>query len=241
MRKILALPTLAVPEQKAGAALPRDAKTPVFEEAWQGHAFAMVMALYQRGHYDWAQWDDYLGPQIASPDYFGGAEEPEPEETPAPAGANYNRFLADCEADGANYYHYWLAAMERLLDDIGLVPTAELDARAAAIARAEATPPRFRAGDRVRIVEHEGEGHSHIPHYLRTVAGRIERERGLHVLPEALPGRGGHDHGDEHGGDHGGEALLQHVYAVSFAARDIWPEARHTLNFTLWDNQLRPA
>lgn len=240
MRKMLTLPTLAVPEQKAGAALPRDAKVPVFEEAWQGHAVAMVTALYQDGHYDWSQWDDYLGPQIASPAYFGGAEEvPEAEETPAPAGANYNRFLADCEQDGANYYHYWLAAMEQLLDDIGLVGTAELDARAAEIARAESTPPRFRAGDRVRIVERENECHSHIPSYLREVAGRIESDRGLHVLPEALPGRGGHHHGHDH--DHEGEALLQHVYAVSFAAQDIWPDARHTLNFSLWDNQLRPA
>jgi hypothetical protein len=240
MRKILTLPTLAMPEQKAGAALPRDAKTPVFEEAWQGHAVAIVTALYQDGHYDWAQWDDYLGPQIASPDYFGGAgEAPGTEEPPPPAGANYNRFLADCEADGANYYHYWLAAMEHLLDDIGLVPKAELDARTAAIAKAEATPPRFQVGDRVHIVEREGESHSHIPHYLREVPGRIESDRGLHVLPEALPGRGGHDRGHDHG--HGGEALLQHVYAVNFAAQDIWPDARHSLNFTLWDNQLSPA
>lgn len=237
MRRMLTLPTLAVPAQQGGAALPRDAKVPVFEEAWQGHAVAIVQALYQDGHYDWAQWDDYLGPQIASPAYFGDTEEaPKPEDTPAPAGANYNRFLADCERDGANYYHYWLAAMEQLLDDIGLVGTAELDARTAAIAQAEATPPRFQAGDRVRIVEQEEAGHSHIPSYLREVTGRIESERGLHVLPEALPGRGGHE-----GHDHGGEALLQHVYAVSFAAQDIWPDASHSLNFSFWDQQLRPA
>ncbi|MDP7343895.1 MAG: nitrile hydratase accessory protein, partial [Alphaproteobacteria bacterium] len=74
MRKILELPKLTVPRQQAGAALPRDAGEPVFEEPWQAHAFAVVMSLYQDGHYSWAEWDDYLGYRIQAPGHFGAAD-----------------------------------------------------------------------------------------------------------------------------------------------------------------------
>jgi hypothetical protein len=227
---MLSLPSLKTPAGKAGASLPRDAKLPVFEEDWQGHAFAMVMALYQNGHYDWAQWDDYLGPQIKSPAYYG---ESQPEEPPIAGGSNRNAFLAACDEDGANYYHYWLAAMEELLHDIGLVSKDELEARVHDISQAERLPPRFKAGDRVRIVEQESHGHSHIPHYLRDLAGTVESDRGIYVFPEAVPARDGHHHPDE--------ALYQHVFAVGFEASEIWPESRHTLNFTFWDHQLIDA
>jgi hypothetical protein len=231
MRKLLSLPDLATPARKGGGALPRDPQGPVFKEDWQAHAVAMVMALYNDGHYDWSQWDDYLGPEIKSPDYFGG---PAPEIAGTPEGANRNAFLAACEDDGAAYYHFWLAAMENLLDDIGLVSKAELEARAAEIGRAEGEAPRFRRGDKVRIVEDgHDHGHSHIPGYLHDVVGTIEEDRGLFVLPEAVPGRGGHHHGEQ--------PLYQRIYAVAFAADEIWPGQRHTLNFSLWDHQLRGA
>lgn len=240
MRKMLTVPTLAVPEQQAGAALPRDAGDPVFEEPWQAHAFAMVMSLYQDGHYTWAEWDDYLGYHIQAPGHFGGDQADELEEPEADAAkANYSRFLAACEKDGSRFYHLWLAAAEQLLDAKGLVPKAELDARIAAFEKAEREGPRFAAGQQVRVRDIKREGHTHLPLYLRGRTGEVQSDRGLYVFPEAA----GHDHGHSH--DHGHDAdTLQHVYSVQFAAQDIWggdAAGAHGLNFSLWDYQLEPA
>ncbi len=228
-----------MPARRGGAAQPRDAGGPVFDEPWQAHSFAIVMSLYRDGKYDWAEWDDYLGHEIQSPGYFGG-----PEDDAAPAGeaeetseaeqdsdrANYNRWIASCEADGAKYYHYWLAAYEKLLDAKGIVTRDELDARVAIFAEAERAGPRFEAGARVTVRDVPQVGHTHLPLYLRGMEGVIERDLGLFVLPDA--------------GDGGDNDALQHVYSVRFEARDVWgPEAseRHSLNFNLWNYNLDPA
>ncbi len=240
MRKMLAVPTLAVPDQQAGAALPRDAGEPVFAEPWQAHAFAVVMSLYRDGHYNWAEWDDYLGYHIHSPGHFdgasaGGADGAETGKTEADTTqANYSRFLADCEKDGARFYHLWLAATEQLLDAKGLVPKAELDERIAAFAKAAREGPRFAAGQPVLVREIKREGHTHLPLYLRGRTGEVESDRGLFVFPEAV----GLGH------NHGASDALQHVYCVRFTASDIWggeSAGGHSLNFNLWDYQLRPA
>lgn len=240
MRKTLAVPTLAVPSRQAGAALPRDTGEPVFAEPWQAHAFAMVMSLYQDGHYNWAEWDDYLGYHIQAPGHFGEAADGDAngatanQAEPATSRANYSRFLADCEQDGARFYHLWLAAAEHLLDANGMVPRAELEERIAAFAKAEREGPRFAAGRRVLVREIKREGHTHLPLYLRGKTGEVVADRGLFVFPEAV----GHGH------NHGDHDALQHVYSVRFAASEIWGEQAadgHGLNFNLWDYQLQPA
>lgn len=240
MRKILAVPTLAVPRGQAGAALPRDAGEPVFAEPWQAHAFAMVMSLYQDGHYNWAEWDDYLGYRIQAPGHFGEAADGDANGAaanvaePDTSGANHSQFRADCEKDGARFYHLWLAAAEHLLDAKGMVPRAELEKRIAAFAKAERAGPRFAAGRRVLVREIKREGHTHLPLYLRGKTGEVATDRGLFVFPEAV----GHGH------DHGDTDTLQHVYCVRFAASEIWGEEAadgHGLNFNLWDYQLQPA
>jgi Nitrile hydratase beta subunit, C-terminal len=240
MRKLLAVPTLAMPGQQAGAALPGDAGEPVFAKPWQAHAFAVVMSLYRDGHYNWAEWDDYLGYHIQAPGHFGGASvegangadigEAEADTTRA----NYSRFLAECEKDGARFYHLWLAAAEQLLDAQGLVPKAELEERIAAFAKAEREGPRLAAGQRVVVREIKREGHTHLPLYLRGKTGEVESDRGLFIFPEAV----GHGH------NHGGNDALQHVYCVRFTASEIWGEEAadgHSLGFNLWDYQLQPA
>ena len=246
MRKLLSVPSLAVPEQRAGAALPRDAKEPAFAEPWQAHAFAMVMSLYNDGHYNWAEWDDYLGYHIQAPGHFGAvngnAEADSGNNIEAQSGrANYSPFLAACEKDGARFYHLWLAAAEQLFDATGLVPKAELDARIAAFEKTERDGPRFTAGESVVVRDIKREGHTHLPLYLRGKAGIIDSDQGLFVFPEAVsPGHyHGHDHGDGHDQDLG--HTLQHVYCVRFSATDIWgaeASGTHALNFNLWDYQL---
>ncbi len=229
MRKLLGLPDLKMPAQQGGGAQPGDVQGPVFHQPWQAHAFALVMTLYENGHYTWPDWDDYLGHEIQSPDHFAGAarEEIKPANDDR---ANYNQFLAACEADGENYYHYWLAGLEKMLDVKGMVSAGALEARIAAIATVEAAGPRFKAGDGVRVLDIELLGHSHLPNYIRGVTGLVESDRGVKVFS------------DSHG--HGKTDTLQHVYTVRFQATDIWGAAadpRQSLNFSLWDYQLAPG
>ena len=236
MRKLLGVPDLNMPPRQGGGAQPGDLQGPVFHQAWQAHAFAIVMALYENGHYTWADWDDYLGHEIQSPDHFAGAPPAEVEGDDG-RGANYNRFLAACEADGENYFHYWLAGLEKMLDVKGMVSAQALEARIAAIAKVEAAGPRFKAGDRATVLDIELLGHSHLPNYIRGVTGTVEADRGAKVFPASHD----HDHDSSHG--HGKTDALQHVYTVRFQATEIWgpdADARQSTNFSLWDYQLAP-
>ena len=235
MRKMLAVPSLAVPERRGGAALPRDLGGPAFEEAWQAHTFAIVMALYRDGRYSWAEWDDYLGYAIQAPGHFTGSEGDDAAASAAAnedetARPNYSRWIAACEADGARFYDLWRAAAEHLLSAKGIVGAEELEERVRALAAAEGRAPRFEAGSRVLVHDIDRVGHTHLPRYLRGKTGLVESDRGLFVFPEA---------------DHHGEAeTLQHVYTVRFRARDVWgPEAseRDSMHFNLWDYNLAPA
>jgi nitrile hydratase accessory protein len=72
---------------------------PVFEEPWQAKAFAIAVALHERGLYTWPEWTETLGARIAG-----------------------------AQADGAAYYRNWLAALEDLLAEKG-VTTAEETSR----------------------------------------------------------------------------------------------------------------
>ena len=36
--------------------LPRDGEGPVFHEPWEAQAFAMALALYDRGVFSWPEW-----------------------------------------------------------------------------------------------------------------------------------------------------------------------------------------
>ncbi|MEJ6784399.1 nitrile hydratase accessory protein [Aminobacter sp. Piv2-1] len=87
---------------------------PVFSEPWQAEAFAMVVALHERGVFTWGEWAERLSAEVKAP---GAA------------------------ADGSDYYERWLAALERLLAEKGLAGHDEVDAMASAWERAaHATP-----------------------------------------------------------------------------------------------------
>jgi len=85
-------------------AIPRDKEGPVFREPWEAQAFAMAVLLHQRGHFTWMEWADRLAREIAA------------------AGAS---------DDGSGYYHHWLAALEKLVDEKGLLRADELARRKA--------------------------------------------------------------------------------------------------------------
>lgn len=86
-------------------AIPRDREGPVFRAPWEAQAFGLAVALHERGHFTWKEWTERLAAEIAQARARG-----EPD-------------------DGTRYYEYWLAALERLAADKGLVGLAELRVR----------------------------------------------------------------------------------------------------------------
>ena len=81
--------------------IPRDPEGPVFREPWEAQAFAMAVSLHERGHFTWKEWAERLAREIAS----GGPD------------------------DGSNYYLHWLAALEKIVSEKGLILSDELARR----------------------------------------------------------------------------------------------------------------
>lgn len=52
------------------ARLPPGAGEPVFEEPWQATAFAMTVALHERGLFSWSEWAEHLGAELKSGDAY---------------------------------------------------------------------------------------------------------------------------------------------------------------------------
>jgi nitrile hydratase accessory protein len=105
--------------------LPRDAEGPVFDAPWQAQAFAMAVTLQERGCFAWREFAARLGAEIAGA--RGGTE------------------------DGRRYYHFWLAALEKLVTDKGLVRADELRQRRDEWARAARETPPGRPIDARRV------------------------------------------------------------------------------------------
>jgi nitrile hydratase accessory protein len=82
------------PAQIRDLDLPCDDDLPVFAAPWEASAFAIVLALYRAGRFEWRDWVDLLSAEIAAAD-------------PDPA--------------GALYYERWTAALEKLLGRLGLL------------------------------------------------------------------------------------------------------------------------
>jgi nitrile hydratase accessory protein len=81
------------------------ADEPVFAEPWQAHAFALAVKLSEAGLFSWADWSAALGAELAEANRRGEVD------------------------DGSRYYHYWVAALERLVAAKNLVLEPALQAR----------------------------------------------------------------------------------------------------------------
>ena len=71
--------------------MPRDADGPVFNAPWEAQAFAMTLALHERGLFTWVEWAEVLAAQIAAAQAAGDPD------------------------NGNTYYRHWLAALESLV------------------------------------------------------------------------------------------------------------------------------
>jgi len=75
--------------------MPRDADGPVFSAPWEAQAFAMTLALHERGLFTWPEWAETLAAQIAEAQAAGDPD------------------------TGQTYYLHWLAALEKLVASKG--------------------------------------------------------------------------------------------------------------------------
>jgi nitrile hydratase subunit beta len=183
---------------------------PVFHATWEGRVLAMANLL--RGE----------GP--TNVDAFRHAiERMDPAE-----------YLA------TGYYGRWMAALERLLVEAGVLAPGEIEARLrgapsgkeaaakktpaprtpqgaqpsrgaeAGVVRTVGNSPRFALGQAVRARNIHPEGHTRLPRYVRGKRGVVDRVHPSCVFP------------DTHA--HGMGENPQYVYSVRFAARELWGE-----------------
>lgn len=71
--------------------IPLDHEGPVFAEPWQAQAFAMTLALHERGMFTWNEWADTLSQTIRDAQANGDPD------------------------TGETYYQHWLCALERIV------------------------------------------------------------------------------------------------------------------------------
>jgi nitrile hydratase len=201
-----------------------EAEEPVFHADWERRAFALTLAMSRPG--GWTL------------DASRHARESLPPAT----------YLA------STYYQIWLAALERLLVERGLVTEAELAtgrssgppapvpgilradavaetlARGGPVERPATTPARFAIGDRVMALNLNPVGHTRLPRYVRGCIGTVTRVHGCHIFPDS------HAHGL-------GEDP-RWLYGVAFGARELWgPDGRDgdVVQLDLWEPYLAPA
>lgn len=71
--------------------IPSDVDGVQFREPWEAQAFALAVALHERGLFSWTEWAVVLSDEIHSAQARGDPD------------------------TGETYYHHWLAALERLV------------------------------------------------------------------------------------------------------------------------------
>lgn len=79
--------------------IPRDADGPVFRAPWEAHAFAMALALHEKGVFAWSEWAAALGDEIRKAQAAGDPD------------------------TGDTYYLHWLATLERVVAEKGVTTT----------------------------------------------------------------------------------------------------------------------
>ena len=74
----------------------------MFAEPWQAQAFALAVKLSEQGYFTWKEWASALADELKA-----AADRGEPD-------------------DGSQYYHHWVAALERLVTEKGLTDSPTL-------------------------------------------------------------------------------------------------------------------
>jgi nitrile hydratase len=197
---------------------------PMFHAEWERRAFALTLAMGATGSWN-------LDQSRAARESLHPAE-----------------YLAK------SYYEIWIAGLEKLMAERGLVTADEIaagkalhpprpvqrilaaDGVAATLrkggpsARPVTAPQRFQAGALVRARNMHPAGHTRLPRYVRGHTGTITHVHGAHVFPDANAAGGGES--------------PQWLYTVRFAARELWGEAADpagSVSVDAWESYLEPA
>jgi nitrile hydratase accessory protein len=88
-------PAAARRAAQAVPSIPCDAEGPVFREPWEAQAFAMALALNERGLFTWSEWAATLADEIKRAQAAGDPD------------------------TGETYYRHWLNTLERLVTEKG--------------------------------------------------------------------------------------------------------------------------
>jgi len=144
-----------------------------------------------------------------------------------------------------SYYEIWLAALEKLLLQKGVLGNSppppqrvlRADLVAAAIAngtpssRTPTRPARYAPGQRVRTIAAQPAHHTRLPAYARGKAGVIDRVHGAHVFPDT--------------NSRGLGESPQWLYTVAFDEKELWAgqdlRQRSTISVDAFEPYLEPA
>ena len=197
---------------------------PVFHAEWERRAFALTLAMGMPGG-----WNIDMS-------RFAREDRPPSE------------YLSK------SYYQIWLAGLERLMLERGLIAPDEIDAgrslhpakpvartlssqgvaamlhRGGPTERVASSPALFAKGDRVRAKMIHPPTHTRLPRYVRGHAGVIERVLGCHVFPDSNATGAGEN--------------PQWLYTVTFDSRDLWGEASDPdlkVSVDAWEPYLEPS
>jgi nitrile hydratase beta subunit len=196
---------------------------PVFHAPWERRAFALTLAMGAPGGWNIDQ------------------------------GRAARESLHPAEYLAKSYYEIWIAGLEKLMAERGLVTSDEIDAgkslhtpkvvprvlmaervptvlaSGGPTERVAVAPQRFQVGQLVRAHNVHPTGHTRLPRYVRGRVGTITHVHGAHVLPDSnAAGRGENP---------------QWLYTVRFAARELWGEAADptgTVSVDAWESYLEP-
>jgi nitrile hydratase subunit beta len=196
---------------------------PVFHAEWERRAFALTLAMGMPGGWNI--------------DMSRFARENRPPQ----------EYLAK------SYYQIWLAGLERLMLERGLIASDEIDAgkvlhpvkpvartltpedvaavlhRGGPTERDAKSPALFAVGDRVRTKMIHPPTHTRLPRYVRGHVGTIEMLHGVHVFPDS---------------NSLGQENPQWLYTVTFDGRELWGvdgDASVKTSVDAWESYLDPA
>jgi nitrile hydratase beta subunit len=215
--------------RKGFGAVTVESDEPVYHERWEGSVIAGILATMMAGLYNVDQ-------------FRAGIDDLEPLSYISIG--YYRRWLHTLEVNCLNAGVFSPEELEARLAEIAERPDAPLPSRddptlvlalrelvetGASNARPLSRAPRFRPGDRVRGRSFPDARHVRIPGYAQGSEGTV------HVVHEAFvfPDTNLRNEGEN----------PEHVYAVRFRARDVWPDADEsaTVLVDLWESYLEPV
>ena len=153
-----------------------------------------------------------------------------------------------------SYYEIWIAGLEKLMAERGLVSSDEIDAghalqppkpvkkilnksdvaqvlyRGGPTEREAMAPARFAPGDKVRAKNMHPLTHTRLPRYVRGHVGMVEHVRGCHVFPDSNATGAGEN--------------PQWLYTVQFSGPELWgPDSDPTVSVSVdaWEPYLESA